>query len=315
MEGGALKQGRERGGDPVTVGLKEDRQVGDILSGRIVRDEEGPEFPGQESGALGAFADHVDNLIPGERPGPAKEGFLRGIEFPRNETEGPAFLINPVTRESPRRLLDVLFGVMPLPQGKEFHHLAGKVLVRMLPSALLKIEPANHRRISGDLLQDRGEVAQCVPPEEGVLGHHQPGEVHLLVARCKMTVPEQCQFLAERGARVAEPVEPPDPKIGDGPVIGLPKLPLHLAAGKFVGSVLDPPLEHHACSRIHETGKRIEIVVLVRIGQRGHGLLQAKGDQGIDFARGTSEAGTVQKVRCRGAVPESFREGGKHLSH
>ena len=62
-------------------------------------------------------------------------------------------------------------------------------------------------------------------------------------------------------------------------------------------------------------GKRIEIVVLVRIGQRCHGFIQAKGNQGIDFAGGASEACTVQKMRGRRAVPESFREGGKHLPH
>ena len=163
VEDGALKEGRECRGDPVVVGLKEDRKFGDVLSARIGRDEEGPKFSGQESGALGALADHVDDLVSGERTGPAKEGFLRGVVFPWKEPESPVLLVNPVTRESSRRFLDVLLGVMPFSQGKELHHLARKVLVRMLPSALLKIEPANHRRITGDLLQDRGKVTEGVP--------------------------------------------------------------------------------------------------------------------------------------------------------
>ena len=100
---------------------------------RMVLREETPDFLGDELGALGLVANHVQHLFAGEIAGLAEDR-LRAVVV----IVGMIFVMQLVLGKPPagvglRRLLDVLLGVMAFAEREEFHHFAREVLVRAAP--------------------------------------------------------------------------------------------------------------------------------------------------------------------------------------
>jgi hypothetical protein len=129
------------------------QRVDDRLRG-LVLDEEAPEFFGDELGALGFGADHVQHVFAGKIAGLAEDRLGAVVVI-----AGVIFVMEPVLREAPagvglRRLLDVLLGVMALAEGEEFHHFAGEVLVGLVLVAARAVEVIEHGRVLGTAMSN-----------------------------------------------------------------------------------------------------------------------------------------------------------------
>ena len=302
----------ERRPDVVAVPKKKVRHLGDGLLGGILRDEEGPEFASDITGALGHRHNHVDDVIPRKHPRLAKEGLHPRVVILALQPEHPV-PVGAVAREGPGSLLDVLLAVVPLPKGKKLHHLAGEVLVGMTFATLVEIKPFDHGGIPRDLLEHGGKLSEGVPPDGLVLLPHRVGIPHLGVAGREMTVPEERGLFHQRGRRVAHPVEPPHAQIQDLLAVCPVELLFERLALLLVRARLDPLIVGESCRRIREGRRGEQVAILIRIQKRGHGLLRSESQETIDLGRGSAETSPVQQVCGRVAGPTLFWKRGEHV--
>src|SRR4029077_14363212 len=96
---------------------------------------------------LAAPEEDVDHVVAVEAPAPAEDGLLSVVVPHAPVGEITAVAIEAPAGESARRLLDVVLGVMPLPESEELHHLAREILVGRLPAAAGVVEVDEHRRV------------------------------------------------------------------------------------------------------------------------------------------------------------------------
>ena len=113
------------------------------------------------------------------------------------------------TGEAARQFLHVLLGIVAFAETKQLHQLAGVVLVRMGFAIGRRIEINEHRRIAGNLLDQRPKIAQRVSAEQPILLEHQVRVGHFIGARGKVPVPEQRHSLEQRIVRGEHDVHPP----------------------------------------------------------------------------------------------------------
>ncbi len=111
--------------------------------------------------------------------------------------------------ERARRLLHVLLGVVALAEREELHHLAREVLVRRALAVLRAVEIDEHRRVLGDRMQQRAEIAGGVRAERDVLPVHEARDAHLRLPGNEMVVPEERHALGQRRWRRQHLLHPP----------------------------------------------------------------------------------------------------------
>ncbi len=70
-------------------------------------------------------------------------------------------------------LADVLFGVVADAEAEQLHQFAGIVLVGVALLAAPAVEPDQHGRVVGHLLEQLGEVAQGVLAHQPILAEHE----------------------------------------------------------------------------------------------------------------------------------------------
>ena len=93
-------------------------------------------------------------------------------------------------------LADVLLGVLIQTQAKQFHQLAGKILVRMSLTIRHGIQIDKHRRISRDGVHQRFKFLVGMPAQGEMLLEHQRRIRDFVRAGSKVTMPEQGQLVA-----------------------------------------------------------------------------------------------------------------------
>ncbi len=98
--------------------------------------------------------------------------------------------------KSPRRLLDVLLGIVASPQGEKLQQLSGEVFVGAALAVLLVVEKLQHGRILGDGQQQVAEFAQGMLAEGVDLLLHIGG--HRRFAG-EVSVPKEAHFFSEFG--------------------------------------------------------------------------------------------------------------------
>ena len=110
--------------------------------------------------------------------------------------------------EGARGLLDVLLGVVALPEREEFHELARPVLVRVALDVDVVVEVVEHRWIAGDAAQQDLERTEGVLTQELHLLDQLPRDGHVLDRAHEVPVPEQRHPVAQRVAPRGHAVDP-----------------------------------------------------------------------------------------------------------
>ncbi len=215
-------------------------------------------------------------------------------------------------RQRPRRLGDIVFGVVPLAQGEQLHDLPGKVLVRVLTPALRLVQPDQHRRVLAHRNEQPQPVARPLAPKQVVLSPHQVGVPDFLGTGGKVAVPEERHLFLEWPRAVRHPLQPPAAQLEDALALIHLLLPLQLApllrAGLAGGSVTFRPGRIGLGPLRIGSGIRNTFV----INKIRHRPRMAEGDQPVDFRRGPAETRPVQQVRRRRKVPPLARKRLKH---
>ena len=134
----------------------------DLARVRIRRDEFAPQLGGDELGGLGPREQDVEHGVAVEAPGLPEHGLRAVVVEPRAEDERAGLAVEAPAGERARGLLDVLLGVVAFAEREELHHLAREILVRRALAVLHAVEVDDHRRILGDRVQQRAEVAERV---------------------------------------------------------------------------------------------------------------------------------------------------------
>ena len=237
-----------------------------------------------------------------------------GVEPEVEDVVGPA-------RERPRRLPDVLLGVVADAHREQLEQLAAEVLVRVVLHVLPVVEVDEHRRVAHDGEQQAAEVAGGVLAQGPVLQVHLAGVADLDLRRREVVVPEEGHLLFQRARRGRHAVAPPQ---------GQPARFQHVAAQaveelvddrldrprRTLGQDLDaqrppvPPRPPHGrgaagWERVHAfvpDARRVErreagIVDRLVVHQPGDRAFQAERRERLDLVRRTAETGPLQEMR------------------
>ena len=101
-------------------------------------------------------------------------------------------------------------------EAEQLHHLAGVVLVGRPLVGVGAVEPQEHRRIVGDVVQQVLEVADRVASQQPVLAQHVAGVADPGVGRREVVVQVQRHPLLALVGRAHHPVEPPQAVVAPG---------------------------------------------------------------------------------------------------
>ncbi len=112
----------------------------------------------------------------------------------------------------PSRLANVLLGVVPQPHAEPLQQVSGQLVVRQRLAVGVGVQPDQHRRVAGNVLQEWLEPAQGMAPQQLDVLSHQRRALDLGVAGGKVIVPEKSHLLQERMGRNNHPPQPPRPQ-------------------------------------------------------------------------------------------------------
>ena len=118
------------------------------LRRKVVAHQEAIEFAGNEIRRGGLGEDDVQDLLPAERPGVSKHGFLAAIVLRVVDVEGE--IVVAPSGKGAGGFANVLLGIVADAHGEQLHELATEILVRAAFQVLPGVEKDQHRRIARD---------------------------------------------------------------------------------------------------------------------------------------------------------------------
>ena len=183
----------------------------------FVGDEEVVQVPRQEAGGCRLIGQDFDDIFAVEVPGVPQEGLFAVVvvfglvlEVPVETAQGVSGNLggDGPPGKGPRRLFNIVLGIVAHAQGEQLHQLTAPVLVDGAVMVAVVVQPVDHRRVLGQLHQQFLEAAQAVLAEHldllGQLGRI----VHFGVARGEQLVPEQGYLFFQGPLGVNHPVHP-----------------------------------------------------------------------------------------------------------
>ena len=195
--------------------------------------------------------DDVDDVFAVEATGLAEYGLLPVVVlvFAHHEVEP---ILGP-TGKGPRRLADVVLGVVADTHREHLEHLSTEVLVRVALQVLAVVEVDEHRRVFRHSEQEVSEAAEAVLLEQFDLHQELAVVADLGVRSGEVAVPEERELLLERALADQHALSPPE---GDSPC-------LEDIAAQQVEEAIDDRLQRSVERRVDlDTHRLTELVAL-----------------------------------------------------
>ena len=221
--------------------------------------------------------------------------------WPENEDAGLA--LETPAGEGARGLLHVLLGIPSFTEREKFHRLAREIFVRCAFPVLHAVEIEDHRRVPGNGMQERAEVANGVFAQRHILAVHETRDPDLRLRRDEMVVPEQRHALGKRRWRGQHFLHPPGAKLQ-----GLAQLPLleRLAIRFGKNFAAGRPQRRFIERRRRGRGDDGRARFAQQLGDR---FGASERSVGADFALRWPEAGAGEQMARVGIAQNRIRRG------
>ena len=296
----AGEQQAQRGANVVAGVTQDGGNACDLGGVGLGRHELAPQLADDELGAGRLRQQHIEHVIAIEVAGASEHGLVATVVLKAAEHESAIVGVEAPAGESPRGLLHVALAVAAFAEREEFHDLAREILVRLGLAVLRVVEIDEHGRIARHRVQQGGEVAHRMLPQQQVLAQHQHRRLDLGLRRHEVVVPEQRHALGEGRWCVEHLAQPPGAQLHAGD-----ELLRDDSLALVVGQRLDVA---GANELVQCRGDRRDRGGAHPLEQPGDRLLAAKPGVATDFGVGGAEPGAGEQMARGGVIQRRCRK-------